>query len=152
MLLELAAFNTAFGTIKKFVENGKDIGSALSVLGNLVGAEEDLRAKANRKQAGLFSKLMGKSAEDFDEFLALDEIKQKKAELKSMIQIYGRAGLWDDYQKWEAQARVKRRKEAEERERQKAVIMQWVFWGATGAIVIVGVGSLVLFAEFLKGL
>ena len=49
MLAELAAFNAGFAVIKQTVMNGKDITSALGSLSNMLGAEEDLKARGNRK-------------------------------------------------------------------------------------------------------
>ena len=66
MLAELAAANAAYSTIKTFVLNGKEITDVLSPLKNLVTAEEELRARGNRKKNGLFSKVLGKAADDFD--------------------------------------------------------------------------------------
>ncbi len=83
MLAELAAANAAFSTIKKFVSNGKEVSDFLSPFKNLVGAEEDLKARGNRKKNGLFSKVMGKSADDFDEFIALQQIQEQRKELES---------------------------------------------------------------------
>lgn len=74
MLDELAAANAAHATIKTFVVNGREITEVLSPLNNLVTAEEELRARGNRKKNGLFSKVMGKAADDFDEFLALEQM------------------------------------------------------------------------------
>ena len=48
MLAELAAFNAGFAVIKQTVVKGKDITSALGSLPNMLGAEEDLKARGNR--------------------------------------------------------------------------------------------------------
>ena len=56
MLAELAAANAAYATISKFIANGKEISDALAPLKNLVGAEEELKARGNRKKNGLFQK------------------------------------------------------------------------------------------------
>ena len=71
---KLAATNAAYATIKTFVTNGSEIKEVLWPLKNLVTAEEELRARGNRKKNGLFSKVMGKAADDFDEFLALEQM------------------------------------------------------------------------------
>ena len=74
MLDELAAANAAYAMIKTFVVYGREITEVLSPLKNLVTAEEESRARGNRKKNGLFSKVMGKAADDFDEFLALEQM------------------------------------------------------------------------------
>ena len=50
MLAELAAFNAGFAVIKQTIANGLDVTSALSSLSKMIGAEEDLRARGNRKK------------------------------------------------------------------------------------------------------
>jgi hypothetical protein len=95
MLAELAAANAAYATISKFIANGKEISDALAPLKNLVGAEEELKARGNRKKNGLFSKVMGKSADDFDEFLALQQISEKRKELESLCRLYAKPCTWN---------------------------------------------------------
>ena len=56
MLAELAAANAAYATISKFIANGKEISDAVAPLKNLVGAEEELKARGNCKKNGLFQK------------------------------------------------------------------------------------------------
>ena len=103
MLAELAAANAAFAVIKTAVQNGKDIAAAGSAIASFVGAKEDLQRKANKRGNG----------SDLEEFMALEQIREKEDELKQMMIILGRPGLWSDWQKFQAKARVARR-EAEE--------------------------------------
>ena len=62
----------------------------------MVGAEEDLRARGNRKKSSICSKAFGTDADMMEEFQALQDIKRKRAELKSMIQLYADF-TWDEY-------------------------------------------------------
>ena len=71
---------------------------------------------------------MGKSADTMEEFLELEIIKQAKAEIKSYFQLYSRPGLWNDWLKYEAQVRVRKKKEAIEREQSRAFILNAVQW------------------------
>ena len=87
MLAELAAFNAGFAVIKQTVLNGKDITSALGSLSNMLGAEEDLKARANPKKRNIWTKVAGKSADDFEEFIALNSIKEQRKELESMVRM-----------------------------------------------------------------
>ena len=103
MLAELAAANAAFSVIKTAVQNGKEIAAAGNAIAQFVGAKEDLQRKANKKGNG----------SDLEEFMALEQIREKEDELKQMMIILGRPGLWSDWQKFQAKARVARR-EAEE--------------------------------------
>ena len=152
MLAELAAANAAYATISKFIANGKEISDVLSPLKNLVGAEEELRARGNRKKGGLFSKVMGKSADDFDEFLALEEISEKRKELESLCRLYGKPGTWDKFIAFESKMRVERKKEAEARQRQIANTIKYIGWGVVTLLSFGGVALLYFFTEFLRKL
>ena len=57
MLAELAAANAAYATISKFIANGKEISDALAPLKNLVGAEEELKARGTHEKDGFFLRL-----------------------------------------------------------------------------------------------
>ena len=103
MLAELAAANAAFQVIKTAVQNGKEIASAGSAIANFVGAKEQLQKKAQKKGGG----------SDLEEFMALEQIREQEEQLKQIMIYAGRPGLWGDWQRFQAKARVARR-EAEE--------------------------------------
>ena len=152
MLAELAAANAAFSTIKKFVQNGKEVSDFLAPLKNLVGAEEELKARGNRKKNGIFSRVLGKSGNDFDEFMALQKIAEQRKELESMCRLYAKSGTWDSFLAFEAKMRVARKKEAEERQKQIAQIIRYVTWGIVTVLSVGGISLLYFFTEFLKDL
>jgi hypothetical protein len=113
MLAELAAANAAFAVIKTAVQNGKDIAAAGSAIASFVGAKEDLQKKAQKRGNG----------SDLEEFMALEQIREQEEQLKQIMIYAGRPGLWADWQKFQAKARVARR-EAEEaaiRKRRKII-------------------------------
>lgn len=141
MLAELAAANAAFGVIKTAISNSRELADCAKSIAAFVGAEEDLKAKAEKKKKNPLNKIMGKDANDLEEFLALEKIKQQKAQLQSHMRLYGRAGLYDDWVEYQAKAR-KARKEAQrqrEKERQEMIeVLTWIFivvvvWGGLGA-------------------
>ena len=145
MLAELAAANAAYSTIKKFVSNGKEVSDFLAPLKNLVSSEEELKARGNRKKDGLFSKVMGKSADDFDEFIALQQIQEQRKELESICRLYGKPGTWDSFLAFEAKMRVQRQK-------QIAATIKYITWGIAFCLSVGGVVVLYFFTEFLKGI
>jgi len=108
MLAELAAANAAFSVIKQAVQHGGDIAKAGSAIAKFVGAKEDLQKKASKKGGG----------SDLEEFMALEQIREKEDQLKQLMIYAGRPGLWGDWQKFQAKARVARR-EAEENAKRK---------------------------------
>ena len=131
MLAELAAFNVGFAVIKQTVLNGKDITSALGSLSNMLGAEEDLKARGNRKKKNIWMKVAGKSADDFGEFIALNSIKEQRKELEPMVRLYA-SFSWDDFVAYEAKMR---KSEAEEREHAIARLVGCAQWGIAGLLV-----------------
>jgi hypothetical protein len=107
MIAELAAFNAAFGVVKEFVANGKDLTDCFGAIGQMVGAKEDLKLKQDKKGKSAFTS-------DAEEFAALEQIKQAEQELREIMQYYGRAGLWEDFVKFQAEARKARLEERNE--------------------------------------
>ena len=99
MLAEIAAANAAFGILKTAISNGKEIADAASAVAQFVGAKETLQRKAQKKGGG----------SDLEEFMALEKIRQQEDELKQIMIYAGRPGLWNDWQKFQAKARVARR-------------------------------------------
>ena len=99
MLAELAAANAAFSVIKQAVQHSGDIAKAGSAIAKFVGAKEDLQKKANRKGGG----------SDLEEFMALEQIREQEEQLKQIMIYAGRPGLWHDWQRFQAKARVARR-------------------------------------------
>ena len=105
MLAELAAANAAFSVIKTAVMNGKEIASAGKAIANFVGAKEQLQRKAQRKGGG----------SDLEEFMALEQIREQEEQLKQIMIYAGRPGLWGDWQRFQAKARIARREAEQER-------------------------------------
>ena len=114
MLAELAAANAAFSVIKTAVQNGKEIAAAGNAIAQFVGAKEDLQRKANKRGNG----------SDLEEFMALEQIREKEDELKQMMIILGRPGLWSDWQKFQAKARIARREQEEAAIRKRKKIFE----------------------------
>ena len=118
MLEMLMVANSAFAVIKQTLENGKDIASAGSSISRFIGAEEQLQKDLHRKRNSIWTGLSGKTDNDLEEFMALEQIRQKHDKLREYMQLYGRAGLWSDYQAYCAEAR-RARKEAAEKARKR---------------------------------
>jgi len=140
MLAELAVANAAFGIIKQAISNSRELADVGKSIAAFVGAEEDLKAKAEARKKSPWNKVLGKDANLFDEFLALEKIQQQKAQLQSHMRLYGRPGMYDAWVEYQAKAR-KARKEAiaqREKERQERLeVLTWIFivvivWGGLG--------------------
>lgn len=141
MLAELAMASAAYSTIKTAIGQGRELVDYGKQIAEFVSAEEDLKLRVEKEKKNPFNKIMGKEASDLESFLALDKIKQQKAQLISHMRLFGRPGLYDDYVAYCAQAR-KARMEAlkrREKERQELIeVLTWIFiilvvWGGVGA-------------------
>ena len=95
---------------------------------------------------------MGKSADDFDEFLALEQISEKRKELESLCRLYAKPGTWDKFIAYESKMRVQRKQESEARQRQIAATIRYVSWGLITALSIGVFALMYFFTEFLRGL
>lgn len=128
MLVELAAANAAFAVIKETVQNGGDIMAAGQKLFDFFDNKNAIQKKAN-------------SGNDMEAFAALEQIKNNEAELKRIMIYLGRAGLWDDWLKFQKEA--KQRRESEEkaafRKRAARIAKAWAFamWGAIGVLLTI---------------
>ena len=147
MIAELAAFNAAFGVVKAAIGNGKDIMSCAKHIGDMIGAEEQLRARGERKKNSLLSQLAGKQANDFEEFMAIEKMKESRKQLLQAMQLYGRGGLKDDFLKFEAEARKKRRADAKAREAKKQAVIEWTI----GILLFVTVLSVLIIVGYFIG-
>jgi len=131
MLAELAIANAAFGVIKETIANGGDIMAAGQHIFKFFDNKSKLVQKAN------------KSGSDSEAFFALEQIKQHEAALQELFIYQGRPGLWDDWLKFQAEA--KRKREAENREivlaqmKRKEVMWAWINGFLIIASVVTGV-------------
>lgn len=116
MLAELMLANQAFAIIKETLKNTGDVLKAGNAIADFVGAEDALRRKANKKKNSFWTKVSGKATNDLEEFMALEELRVQQEQLREAMQLYGRGGLYNDYVKFCAEARVKRA-EAEKEQR-----------------------------------
>ena len=112
MLAELAAANAAFSVIKAALANGKE----LSALGGKVFDYFDNKAKIQEKA----TKKGGAERSDMEEFMALEQLRQQEEHLRESMVYAGRAGMWDDWMKFQAQA-ARRRREAKEAAAREAI-------------------------------
>ena len=132
MLAELAAANAAFAVIKQAVSNGKEIAAAGSAIAEFVGAKEKLQAKAAKKGGG----------SDLEEFMALEKIKEQEEQLKQIMIYAGRPGLWHDWQRFQAKARVARREAEIAAVAKRKKIVEGTIIGAFILLIVSIVGAL----------
>ena len=150
MLAELAAFNAGFAVVKQFVANGRDLSDAMGAIGKMVSAKEDLKARGEKKKKSVLSLLGSKTENDFEEFMALEKIKQVEAELTTMMKLYGRAGLYDDWIRFQAEARKQRRQAAIDAKKKRDKMWEYAGYVLAAAIFVLGIVGMVVWVKFLK--
>ena len=150
MIAELAAFNAGFSVVKQFVANGRDLSDAMGAIGQMVGAKEELQKRGEKKKKSVLSILGGKTENDFEEFMALEKIKQIEKDLTSMMKLYGRPGLHDDWIRYQAEARKRRRQQALEEQRRKEQMWEYIGWCLAATIVLAGFVGMFLWLKWLR--
>ena len=144
MLAELAAANAAFAVIKQCVSNGRDLASAGKAIGDFVFAKEELTRRAkNRKKPG-------QANADLEEFMALEKIKEQEQHLKEVMIWSGRPGMWDDWQRFQAEARKSRRVQEELAKKKREEILHIISIVVAVVSLVGGIIGLVWWVLFLK--
>ena len=140
MLAELAAAYAAFAVIKGALANGKEF----SALGGRVFDYFDNKAKIQEKAT---SKGGGS---DMEEFMALEQLKQQEEHLRESMVYAGRAGMWDDWVKFQAQAARRRREQKEAAAR--AIIVRKAKMEQLIEYIAVGIATVILAALMIYGI
>jgi len=150
MLAELAAFNAGFAVVKQCIANGRELTDAMNAIGQMVGAKEDLKRRGEKKKKSVLSILGGKTENDFEEFMALEKNRETEEELTSIMKLYGRPGLHDDWVRFQAEARKKRREEELEKRRQSAKNWEYFGWFLATALFVGGFIMLMVWVKWLS--
>jgi hypothetical protein len=142
MLAELAIANAAFGVIKETIANGGDIMAAGQHIFKFFDSKSEISKKANS------------SGSDSEAFFALEQIKQNEKDLQEMFIYQGRAGLWDDWLSFQAEAKRKRDAEVKRlalvKLKRKEAIWAWINGGLiiisvlTGVVIVAGLIWLII--------
>ena len=138
MLAELAAANAAFGVIKSFISNGKDLASCGKQISDFVFAKEKIEKEVSKQKA------KGIAGGDLEEFMALEKIKQQEEELKQIMIYVGRPGLWQDWQKFQAEARKSRRYAEKMAQRRKEELLEMMGY-SIAFIALLAFGGMILY-------
>ncbi len=112
MLAELAAANAAFAIIKKAVSNGREIADCAKAIGDFTNAKDALHSRGTKKKNSFFGRLRQDDGDDLEEFMALEQIRQKEDELKQFMIYVGRPGLHADWVRFQVDARKRRQQNA----------------------------------------
>ena len=128
MLAEIAAANAAFKIIQTAVQNGKEIYDCGTAAQNYFDSKSAIAKRVNEKGQG-----------DLEAFMALEKIKENEEFLRTTMIYAGRPNMYDDFLKFQSDAR--RERDRKERLRKKkradniALAMTVLLWG-TGILVL----------------
>ena len=134
--------NDAIGAIKEFAGHINSVGELGPQLTKLADAKEEIEKKA--KEGSM------------EHFFELEKINQREAEIKQLFIYSGRAGLWDDYQKFIANRKQLRENEKKREEARrlakKRAVKNALLYGAVGLFTLGMVGGAVAFVLWLISL
>jgi hypothetical protein len=119
ILESIAAANAAYSVIRTALGNGKETAGLIGAVGKFLTAEDDIKQAVQKKKNSPLTTITGGEEGDWEEFQALENIREKRRELESYIRLYGQPGQWDRWIQWQNEARKQRqaaRKAAEKRQ------------------------------------
>ena len=143
ILESIAAANAAYSVIKTALGNGKETAGVISSIGKFLAAEEDIKDAVNKKKNSPLTAITGGDEGDWEEFQALENIKQKRAELESYCRLYAPAGTWDRWIAWQNEARKQRQaarkaaQAAHEKKMEQIQIAAGVMLAITGVVLAI---------------
>lgn len=145
MLAELAAANAAFAVIKTTIQNGRELASAGKALGTFVSCKEDLMREGNKKRA------RGVGGNDLEEFMALEQIREKEKQLKELMILSGRPGLWRDYERFCEEAKDGRAKARQAAVKRRKKNIETAGNVGVALVIVFGIVGILLFAFWMRG-
>jgi hypothetical protein len=108
ILESIAAASAAYEVIKTAINQGREGAGIIGAVGKFLSAEEDIKEAVQRKKNSPLTAITGGEEGDWEEFQALEQIREQRKELESYIRLYGKAGQWDRWVQWQAEARKQR--------------------------------------------
>ena len=145
VLETIMAANAAYGVIKKSLENGREVKGMVGHVGKFLNAEADLKDAVERKKKNPLTAITGGAEGDWEEFQALEDIKEKRRELESWCRLYAPSGTWDRWISWQAEARKARRAAEKQKEKEREEMMEAIMNTFTGLIALGGGGAVIYF-------
>ncbi len=108
ILETIAAANAAYSVIRKCLENGREVKDMVGQVGKFLTAEEELQEAVKKKKNSPITAITGGQEGDWEEFQALERIREQRRELESWCRLYAPAGTWARWQSYQVEARKKR--------------------------------------------
>ena len=108
ILESIAAASAAYEVIKTAINQGREGAGLIGAVGKFLSAEEEIKEAVQKKKNSPLTAITGGEEGDWEEFQALEQIREQRKELESYIRLYGQAGQWDRWVQWQAEARRQR--------------------------------------------
>jgi hypothetical protein len=122
MIAEIMIANQAFLAIKEAVQNSGELMSAGKAVMDYFNAKSNIQKKIEETPPH--------KRNDLEEFFELERMKKQEQELKELMIYQGRPGLWDDWLRFQANAKKRRdeaKREAEAEIERKKEELQHLF-------------------------
>ena len=143
VLETIAAANAAYSVIKKCLENGREVKDMVGHVGKFLNAEDELKDAVKRKKSSPIAAITGGSEGDWEEFQALEKLKEQRAELESWCRLYGPPGTWDRWISWQAEARKARKAALRQLEKEREELIEALTLGLGALFAVTGIAALV---------
>ena len=124
ILESIAAANAAYSVIKTALGNGKETAGLIGAVGKFLTAEDDIKQAVQKKKNSPLTAITGGEEGDWEEFQALENIREKRRELESYIRLYGQPGQWDRWIQWQNEARKQRQAARKAAEKKQAELIE----------------------------
>ena len=108
ILETIIAANAAYADIKECISNGKESANLMASVGKFLSAEEEIKEAVQKRKNSPLTAITGGDEGMWEEFQHLETIREQRRELESYIRLYGKAGQWDRWIQWQAEARKQR--------------------------------------------
>lgn len=148
VLETMAGINAAYAIIKSTIENGRELSSCAQAIGKFASGQKELEKIHQQKSNSLWVKLAGTDASDLETFMHKEKVKRMENNLREYMQLYGRGGMWGDYQKYCAEARKDRARAIREKQLARKKIVD-IFAGILLSILLVAFISFIIFMGWL---
>ena len=132
------AATTAFNTVKKLVEAGREVEDVLGQIGTWMGKVSELQAADNKKPS-IFKRIGGgKSVEQeaMEQLQRREAVRKQHLELMSMVKLAYGPQAFDDLMHMQRQIKLKRERELIHQQQRRRDMM----WYALAAVVIAVAG------------
>ena len=126
ILESIAAANAAYSVIKTALGNGKETAGLIGAVGKFLTAEDDIKQAVQKKKNSPLTAITGGEEGDWEEFQALENIREKRRELESYIRLYGQPGQWDRWIQWQNEARKQRQAARKAAEKKQAELIEQI--------------------------